>query len=428
MVSAYRHDEIIARADQLGVGSFLFKPIEKSLLLETIASIFIKTGHSSTIGQAMPVAKPPPLALRGARVLLAEDNDINRLIATELLTEAGVQVDIAVTGQEAVAKVLGPDSAWYDAVLMDVQMPEMDGLEATGQIRCHISRSRLPIIAMTAHAMEEERQRCLAAGMDDHIAKPIDPAVLYQTLSRWIKPREVEADAEPKPFRQAPQSTPQPLITKTPFEQLPDTLPPFNLVAAEARMGGARDLLRQVIVSFHSSYAGVNAEFDKLLNENRLDELLLLAHTLKGLAATLGATTLSDAAAALENALRSGRISEVPSLIGTLKAELAPALAAAARIAPMTGAEPGGGLPSAAGSVFDRDEVNRLVVELETLLAKNSVRANKVLMALRELLAGYNLDSYLNALTVALDRFDFRGAERALAVLAVELPPEGPQS
>ena len=420
IMTSTSNDDAMTKDKEPGVDAFLFKPIESAILLETIAKIFAVIDRTVDFAQHSLVQNPPT-ALRGARVLLAEDNDINQQIAIELLTEVGVHVDLAVTGREAVAKVLDPDSPRYDAVLMDVQMPEMDGLEATAYIRRHISYNHLPIIAMTAHAMEEERQRCLAAGMNDHIAKPIDSEVIYQTLGRWIKPRDGEA------FSTRQRITDQ-VLPIAPIggatDHLPATLPPFDLVAAEARMGGMRDLLCDVLVSFHANYVGMGEELDKLLAESRADEMHLIANTLKGLAATLGANALSLAAAALEKALRSGRISEVPSLVAILKAELAPSVAAAGQITPRGGEEPDGLLPLIPESALDRDEVNHAVGELAALLARNSVRASKALTVLNKLLRGHGVHRHLNALSTALDRFDFRGAERCLSALAADLPPE----
>ena len=132
--------------------------------------------------------------LRGARILLAEDNEINQQIAIELLEGAGATVKVANNGREAVEILSnGPQPPPFDVVLMDLQMPEMDGYQATAKLRSDARFSTLPIIAMTAHATIEERQRCLAAGMNDHISKPIDPAKLFETVGRFYKARQPRA-------------------------------------------------------------------------------------------------------------------------------------------------------------------------------------------------------------------------------------------
>ncbi|CAK0745608.1 two-component system, sensor histidine kinase and response regulator [Gammaproteobacteria bacterium] len=420
MISAYyRHDEIMTQASNLGIDAFLIKPIEKSLLLETISSIFIKSERTSNANQPAPVVAAS-FKLRGVRILLAEDNEINQQIAIEFLTDAGARVDLAVNGREAVTKVFD-SSVDYDAVLMDVQMPEMDGLEATRRIRERLGATRLPIIAMTAHAMETERQRCLLAGMDDHIAKPIVPAVLFETLSRWITPRET-ASVEAERIEPPAEPLPPPAAIAPPSD-FPDSLPPFDLAAAVMRMSGKREMVRKTLIGFHKIFGNAPAEFDRLVGENRFDELLRLAHTLKGIAATLEAAALTKAAGILENALINARIDDARSLVDAVKVELLPALAAAVRVIP-TEVVPESPPPPATVPTIPHDEVNRLIAELRTLLAKNSTKARKAVIPLRDALAGYNLDLQLNALMAHLERFDFRGAENALVTLTAGLPSQ----
>ncbi|CAK0745921.1 two-component system, sensor histidine kinase and response regulator [Gammaproteobacteria bacterium] len=415
----YRHDEIMAEAVNLGIGAFLIKPIEKSLLLETITTLLVKSERSSHINQLAPVVMTSR-ELREARILLAEDNEINQQIAIEFLTDAGAQVDLAVNGREAVTKVLEGDIN-YDAVLMDVQMPEMDGLEATRRIRERLGAIHLPIIAMTAHAMETERKRCLLAGMDDHITKPIVPTDLIETLTRWITPRKTTAEADR--LKPPTEPLPPPPVVITPPPDFPDFLPPFDLAAAVARMNGKRGVVRKVLVSFHKSFGNAPTEFERLVGEGRFDELLRLAHTLKGIAATLEAAALTKAAAALETALLNTHTDDVRSLVDALKIELLIALAAAARITPAVAASE---LPQPLSviPIIHRDELNRLIAELQTLLAKNSAKARKAVIPLREALVGCNLDSHLNTLATHLERFDFRGAENALATLTAGLPSQ----
>ncbi|CAK0780183.1 two-component system, sensor histidine kinase and response regulator [Gammaproteobacteria bacterium] len=421
MISAcYRHDEVMAQAAHLGINAFLIKPVEKSLLLETITSIFVKSERSTSVTQPLPTVTAPS-RLRGTRILLAEDNEINQQIAIEFLTDVGVRVDLAVNGQEAVAKVIG-GAIRYDAVLMDVQMPEMDGLEATRQIREHLGAIPLPIIAMTAHAMEKERQRCLAMGMDDHIAKPIVPAVLFETLGRWITPRERDLPAESESMEGSFGPERLAISTMMPPIDLPDALPPFDLAAAIVRMAGKRELVRKALVGFLKGFSNSPVELDRLISEGRSDELLRLAHTIKGIAATLGATALTKAAAALENSLLNGDTSTVSSLVDAVKAELIPALAAAARVIPSESATMESPPSLVTVPIVDPGEVGRQIAELRVLLAKNSIKARKAVVPLREALAGCHLDSQLNALMSHLDRFDFRGAENILAILTANLP------
>ena len=183
MVSAFGRADVFESAKRAGIESFLVKPVNPSLLLETIQSLFATS--TGTRESAPAAASTPSEQLKGSHVLVAEDNDINQQIVEHLLERLGITVTFADNGREAVDAALAPGAA-FDAVIMDVQMPVMDGLEATRLIRRKIDAETLPIIAMTAHAMEQERQMCLDAGMNDHLTKPVDPKSLTRTLTRWI--------------------------------------------------------------------------------------------------------------------------------------------------------------------------------------------------------------------------------------------------
>ncbi len=423
MISAYyRHDEIMNEARSLGVDAFLIKPIEQSLLQETITSIFSKSERIVPLNQPASTESSP---LQGARLLLAEDNEINQQIAIEFLTDAGAWVDLAVNGKEAITKALN-GAIQYDAILMDIQMPEMDGLEATQRIREHLNADFLPIIAMTAHAMESERQRCLAIGMNDHITKPIVPAVLFETLSRWISIRDRKSSADPRTGESTPQPTPLPTLATTPAVALPDTLPPFDIAAAVARMAGKRELVRKALIGFHASFHNAPTELERLMGAGQLDDLLRLSHTLKGIAATLEAALLSKAAAALENSLLNGNHSNLSLLIDAVKAELVPALTAAAQLLQLPPVESAvlSSAPQTPVATTNRSEIKQLITELQTLLAKNSTKARRVVASLRQALGGCHMDSHLDALSGHLDRFDFRGTENVLTRLVADLPSE----
>ncbi len=185
MVTAYSRDELVELAQGLRLDGILEKPITPSSLLNAITTALGRTLHNTSAphtktGEAMAET------LKGARILLVEDNEINQELAAELLTQAGMHVDVAADGALGLAMVASQD---YDAVLMDWQMPVMDGFEATRRIRAQPRFANLPILAMTANAMAGDREKCLAVGMNDHIAKPIDANVLLSTLARWFSAR-----------------------------------------------------------------------------------------------------------------------------------------------------------------------------------------------------------------------------------------------
>jgi signal transduction histidine kinase/HPt (histidine-containing phosphotransfer) domain-containing protein len=233
----------------------------------------------------------PPGRLRGARVLLAEDNPINQQVAMELLQAAGAAVDVASNGQEAVDAVRARP---YDAVLMDLQMPVMDGLQAARAIRATPRMQGLPIIAMTASVMAGDRDRCLDAGMNDHISKPINVDQLMDAMARWL-PERGGATAAP-PASAAPRAAEA--------AGLPPALDGFDIDDGVRRVGGDRGLYRRLLLQFLDHSAGAAAHIRAALAAGDRAQARAEAHTLKGVAGTLSARELYAAAAALESTLR----------------------------------------------------------------------------------------------------------------------------
>ena len=187
LVTAFGREDVREEAERIQMDGFLLKPVTASMLFDTLVALF--AGASQDRTALAPLGDRHADRLRGLRVLLAEDNEINQQIAVELLEGVGATVEVANDGVDAVRKVLSqPMPPKYDVVLMDLQMPEMDGYQATREIRSDSRFAGFPIIAMTAHATIEERQKCLDAGMNGHVSKPIDPSSLFDTLERFAAP------------------------------------------------------------------------------------------------------------------------------------------------------------------------------------------------------------------------------------------------
>jgi two-component system sensor histidine kinase/response regulator len=194
LVTAYGREEVMRQAEEVGFEGFLLKPISASMLFDTIMQAFgEEVPETSRIMQSHEQEAEALDHIRGANVLLVEDNEINQQVAKEILEGAGLIITLAADGQEGVNAVKEKN---YDAVLMDVQMPIMDGYTATREIRKDERFKDLPIIAMTAHAMAGDEEKSLEAGMSDHVAKPIDPDKLFSTLQKWIKPIEKRAQVQ----------------------------------------------------------------------------------------------------------------------------------------------------------------------------------------------------------------------------------------
>ena len=251
--------------------------------------------------------------LQGHRVLLVEDNLINQQIASEILREAHITVEVVGNGREALEILRSAGSDKFAAVLMDVQMPQMNGYEATRLIRRDAHLKTLPVIAITAHAMAEERDKCLAAGMNDHVAKPIDPALLLNTLARWMTPR---SDTE----------TQTPVRRVAEHGELPSHLPGLDVADGVKRVSGSSDLYRRLVQEFVTTKAEVANEIRHQLSMDDLTHARELVHGIKGIAGNLSATTLHHAATTLDEVVRKKQRERIPDAFETFERALHEAL------------------------------------------------------------------------------------------------------
>ncbi|HEX5398984.1 MAG TPA: response regulator, partial [Verrucomicrobiae bacterium] len=291
LVTAFGREEVREEAERLQLDGFLVKPVTKSMIVDTLVNVFASPADEPG---TEPGRKPEETAqLKGLRVLLAEDNEINQQIAVELLEGAGASVQIASNGRECVEKLAAAPDA-FDAVLMDLQMPEMDGYQATAKIRAEARLAKLPIIAMTAHATIEERQRCLAAGMNDHVSKPIDPAALFETVGRFYKPAE---SITPHVQSTGSKETSRDILQELPLTEGLDTRDGL------ARVAGNRKLYFKLLRQFAEQQANAPAEIAQALEKNDFAIAERLAHTVKGVAGNLGARGVHSVAARLEKAI-----------------------------------------------------------------------------------------------------------------------------
>jgi CheY-like chemotaxis protein len=313
----------------------------------------------------------------------------------------------------------------YDAVLMDIQMPELDGLQATAELRGEDRFAGLPIIAMTAHAMAGDREQSLAAGMDDHVTKPIDPDALFAVLLRWIKPGKREAVAA-RP--EAPSTPPPPSPVACDGD---DDWPGVDRIAGLRRLAGNEALYRKLLVGFHRDYASGAAPLRAAIDEGRADDAGRWLHTLKGVAGNIGAMDLHRAAQELESAMRVGDEARSAGLLPGLERELSrivEGLGPLAREAEEARAEAEASGGPADGAV-DRDALESSIRELSRLVRSNNPDAEAALEGVRAALNGAR-GKEVEGVAQALDMFDFRGAEKALADLAtvegVPLGTEGP--
>ncbi len=317
LVSAYGMEDVKLQAAEAGVDAFLVKPVTHSTLFDTIMTVFSIKHQDSTKYRHRRHQKSSSLDLiRGAHILLVEDNEINQQVAMELLQHEQLKATIASNGQEAVDKVNNiirdETPVLFDAVLMDIQMPVMDGYTATAEIKK--IKPELAIIAMTAHAMAGEREKCMAAGMDDYLTKPINPEEMFATLLRWISPgeRKMEDVAAPN--------------GPTEKVRLPNDLAGISIQSGVQRVAGNAKLYVNLLKKFVKNNAGVCDSIHAAIQSGNLENAATLAHTLKGVAGNIGAEGVFDAAGRLESALNEQDTASLSDLTQQLTEKLTPVL------------------------------------------------------------------------------------------------------
>ena len=408
MVTAYGREDVMTLAEKAGVDGFLVKPVSPSTLLDAVLTAL---GRGRVLGERKPAEHHPgngaTLDLKGARLLLVEDNDINREFAVELLHSMNVQVDCAVNGEEAVAMV---QRQAYAGVLMDIQMPVMDGLEASRRIRQLAAApggerfATLPIIAMTALAMARDAENSMAAGMNDHITKPIAPDRLMATLARWIQPPR---DGAPRPGPEqgaAPNAIPAELLA----------LESLQADQGIKRIGGKVDAYLKQLKRFREHYPDAARELQRIIAERGVQAGEEYCHALKGVSGNIGAGPLFECVAAIDTELKEGRAPDAAQL-ALLAQRLAAVMADIDSLA-----RPGVGTVSAAAPLLPAELVRRLDL-LHAALDHDLGAAEGLLAELRGGVAGGPLEPAISALARQVDDFAIDEALATLADLRAQL-------
>ncbi|RFO96471.1 hypothetical protein DIC66_12565 [Rhodoferax lacus] len=300
LVTAYGKEAVGKRAAESGIVQILLKPVSNSMLFDALMTLFGVESHPDAFHPASGVAASTSMLdpLRGARILLVEDNEINQQVATEMLESENFLVDLAADGMQAVDMVGKSLQAGrpYDLVLMDMQMPVMDGVSASRLIRTDPANAQLSVVAMTANAMEADRQLCLAAGMNDFVTKPIEPLNLWTALVKWIAPRE-GLGQEQRHGERRPAADGSVMLAVTDIDGL-------DARVGLSRASGNADLYIQLLKRFVKSQEHTGADLQRLVNMGDVQTAERIAHTVRGVAGNLGAAGLQELAQQLETALR----------------------------------------------------------------------------------------------------------------------------
>jgi two-component system sensor histidine kinase/response regulator len=417
MVTAFDRDELQDHLGELRLSGILEKPVSPSTVLDAIQGALGRQQAASPTPSTQSRHQALAAALRGAHVLLVEDNEVNQELAAEILEEAGVRVSLAANGAEAVEQVR---QTRFDAVLMDWQMPVMDGFEATRIIRADPRFAELPILAMTANAMAGDREKCLAVGMNEHLSKPIDVEKLLETLARCLGR---EPDASALPPATAPPSPNAPSAIAAPAPDAAPTLPGVNQALALQRLNHSLPRYHKLLERFVQNQSDTVAALRQALADGALEEAHRRAHTLKGLAANIGAERLAADALALEQALRQGERQHFGALVERLAAQLPGLLGAIPAVLALAPAD--ADAPPASAS--DPADLLAAIDALAELLARDDSRALRRLDALAAALRDQPqpLAAFEGVRAQARD-YNFPGALAALQTLRQMLatPPD----
>jgi CheY-like chemotaxis protein len=430
MVTAYQQGNIRQRALEVGIEALLSKPISRSDLFDAVIEAF----RGDDISEQVAVSDSPSLqaallTISGAKVLVVEDNAVNQQIAIELLHSAGIVTDIAEDGKQAIAKVRDQH---YDLVLMDIRMPQMDGLEATRQIRRLVRRGQveterfatIPIVAMTAHAMTDDRKKSLTAGMNDHVAKPVVPDELFATLIRWIAPRSDNDPTDPSSL--PPTST----------SEIPDygalSLAHLDLDVGLSRMDGNWDAYLKLLKRFQAVHSPADSSIQQAIEISSYDQAMYLVHTLKGSAGNIGANWVHQAADRLECHIQNRSLDHedlimagqaLKRLMDNVQADITTVLETFTN-RPNSETSPGIAAIVSVPPAIARAQLAAEIAKIDELLDCDLAEAMTRIHALKNQVSGTPLQATIESLDDYLAEFDTDGARTVLEEITLMFDQE----
>ena len=400
MVTAYGREEVLRQAEQNSFENVLIKPVTPSMMFDSAMQVLSMDQGKKAEVQHKASGKVDLTPIRGAHVLLVEDNELNREVAIGLLEDAQLTIDQAENGAQAVQMLNNKE---YDLVFMDIQMPIMDGVTATKSIRSNPRFKSLPIIALTANAMDRDRDACLAAGMNDHLDKPIDPEKLFAALLRWVPPRAFAAETS---------------TVRSPSQSVPDSLEiqGIDTLTALKRTGGNRLRYESLLSRFADSQAGVVDDIQAALAVHDYPTAERFAHSLKGAAANLGAMSLSEVAARVQAAINSKQ--SVTAVLEELSRCLGVTINAIRAALPVIAPAP---FPSATA---DPTIVIKPLGQLKKLLEADDGTASDFILSARSDLSKVLTSAEVHALENEVGNFAYADALQTVSSIAARLSLE----
>ena len=405
LMTGLNQDKERIQAAEIGVFDNIVKPFNQRTLYETVVSCL--TGNDGmTVHQPSEPENDIELIkkISGSKILLVEDNPINQQVATEFLQSANIEVDVADNGKEAL-KALETNN--YDVVLMDIQMPVMDGYTTTSHIRNNKNLSKLPVIAMTAHAMAGYREKCLSAGMDDFVTKPININDLYQAISRWVKPNK-QTDKQSSAIHSE--------VSELIAEVIEDETGLIDISACLKKMAGNQKLMLKLMEEFVSDYTGAVDEIICGIESGSLEGALRIVHTIKGLAGTFAASKLHGAAIELESNLKENT-EYVNDKLSVFSDSLAGVFSAINTILEKNNAR-NEKIESGVNELNAEFSLNKIAAELSELvdqLILNDFGANQKVESLYKQVLNTKYAQQVEKIKLCVEKFDF-GAARVGAM------------
>ncbi|MBF0214325.1 MAG: PAS domain S-box protein, partial [Magnetococcales bacterium] len=417
MVTAFGRQEVMKEARAIGINGFMLKPVTPSLLLNTVQEAL---GRGLMPDETHTIRKPmaePPETLKGTRVLVVEDHEINWQVTEGILSRAGVVAEHANNGKEALFRLVERQER-FDAVLMDLQMPEMDGYEATRRLRERFDTVRLPIIAMTANAMKSEKDYCLSLGMNDYLTKPVHVELLYELLATHIAANPNRSPPR-ESGRDAPDSPAPVMTTPAPGSDFPE-IAGIDTREAMVRMGEDGAMMRRLARQFVLLHRESGNKLAELFQRRDREQARSLLHGLKGVAGNLAAMELAALAARLEKQVANEAWSDCQAQLDTLRAVLERLFREIEALeSPHPTADKSRTGSRNPGEPFPAEAMK----QLRHLLADGDLQAREQFAGLRESLRGWLTPEQLSRLDQHLELLQFDEAETLLAALRGDTHP-----